>query len=271
MDKIVIKDLEVFANHGVFNEEKVLGQKFIISLELNLSTREAGISKDLNKSIHYGEVCHKVEEEFKKESYDLIETACEKICKYLLEEYPLLHSVKMILKKPWAPILRSLDTVWIEIERKWSKAYLAYGSNLGDKEENINKALDIINNSGHTKVVKTSTLIKTEPWGYTDQDEFLNGVCEVKTLLTPKELMEFLLDTEKELKRERVIKWGPRTIDLDIIFFDDLITDDEYIVLPHPRMHERKFVLEPLAEIAPYKVHPLYRKRVFELLNSLEK
>ncbi|MGL5244096.1 MAG: dihydroneopterin aldolase, partial [Sarcina sp.] len=82
MDKIIIKDLEVFANHGVFNEEKKLGQKFLISLELGLSLREAGVSGDLSKSVHYGEVCHRVEEEFKRESYDLIETACEKICSY---------------------------------------------------------------------------------------------------------------------------------------------------------------------------------------------
>lgn len=269
MDKVVVKDLEVFAYHGVFAEEKKLGQKFLITLELSLSTREAGISGDLGKSVHYGELCHKVEEEFKKESYDLIETACEKTCKFILKEYELIDSVKMILKKPWAPIHRSLDTVWIEIERKWNKAYIAYGSNMGNKEKFIQEALEKINESGHTKVIKESTLITTEPWGYEEQDEFLNGACEIKTLLTPRELMKFLLEVEQELKRERVIKWGPRTIDLDIIFYEDLITEDEEVTLPHPRMHLREFVLEPLNEIAPYKIHPLYRKRVFELLEEV--
>lgn len=99
----------------------------------------------------------------------------------------------------------------------------------------------------------------------------LNGACKIKTLLNPKELIKFLLSVEQKLKRERKIKWGPRTIDLDVIFFNDLISEDEDIILPHPRMHERSFVLAPLNEIAPYKIHPLYRKRVFELLEELNK
>ncbi|HJF34433.1 2-amino-4-hydroxy-6-hydroxymethyldihydropteridine diphosphokinase [Clostridium perfringens] len=271
MDKIIIKDFEVFGNHGVFEEEKRLGQKFVLSIELFLDTREAGVTGDLSKSVHYGELAHKVEEEFKKQSYDLIETAAEKLCEFILLEYNLVKKVKVSLKKPWAPILRSLDTVSIEIERGWNEAYLSYGSNIGDKKYYIEEALNEINKAYHTKIIKKSNLIETEPWGYTEQDEFLNGACKIKTLLNPKELIKFLLSVEQKLKRERKIKWGPRTIDLDVIFFNDLISEDEEIILPHPRMHERSFVLEPLNEIAPYKVHPLYRKRVFELLEELNK
>ncbi|EHK2400276.1 2-amino-4-hydroxy-6-hydroxymethyldihydropteridine diphosphokinase [Clostridium perfringens] len=271
MDKIIIKDFEVFGNHGVFEEEKRLGQKFVLSIELFLDTREAGVTGDLSKSVHYGELAHKVEEEFKKQSYDLIETAAEKLCEFILLEYNLVKKVKVSLKKPWAPILRSLDTVSIEIERGWNEAYLSYGSNIGDKKYYIEEALNEINKAYHTEIIKKSNLIETEPWGYTEQDEFLNGACKIKTLLNPKELIRFLLDIEQKLKRERKIKWGPRTIDLDVIFFNDLISEDEEIILPHPRMHERSFVLEPLNEIAPYKVHPLYRKRVFELLEELNK
>lgn len=271
MDKIIIKDFEVFGNHGVFEEEKRLGQKFVLSIELFLDTREAGVTGDLSKSVHYGELAHKVEEEFKKQSYDLIETAAEKLCEFILLEYTLVKKVKVSLKKPWAPILRSLDTVSIEIERGWNEAYLSYGSNIGDKKYYIEEALNEINKAYHTKIIKKSNLIETEPWGYTEQDEFLNGACKIKTLLNPKELIKFLLSVEQKLKRERKIKWGPRTIDLDVIFFNDLISEDEEIIIPHPRMHERSFVLEPLNEIAPYKIHPLYRKRVFELLEELNK
>lgn len=269
MDKIVINDLEVFGFHGVFKEEKVLGQKFLISMELELDTREAALTGDLTKSVHYGELCHRVEEEFKKESYDLIETVSENIAQFILCEYALVKAVKVTLKKPWAPIHRSLDTVYIEIYRKWHKAYLGMGSNMGDKEENINDALNIINQSTHTKVIKGSKLITTEPWGYTDQEEFINGACEIKTLLSPKELVKFLLQIESDLKRERIIKWGPRTLDLDVLLYDDLISEDEEIIIPHPRMHLRKFVMEPLAEIAPYAVHPLLRKRIFEINETL--
>lgn len=270
MDKIVINDLEVFGFHGVFKEEKALGQKFLISMELELDTREAALTEDLTKSVHYGELCHRVEEEFKKESYDLIETVSEKIAEFILGEYELVKAVKVILKKPWAPIHRNLDTVYIEIYRKWHRAYLGMGSNMGDKEGNINDALNIINQSSHTKVVKCSKLITTEPWGYTDQEEFINGACEIRTLLSPKELVNFLLQIERDLKRERIIKWGPRTLDLDVLLYDDLISDDEDIVIPHPRMHLRKFVMEPLAEIAPYAVHPLLRKRIFEINETLK-
>ena len=247
MDKIIIKDFEVFGNHGVFEEEKRLGQKFVLSIELFLDTREAGVTGDLSKSVQYGELAHKVEEEFKKQSYDLIETAAEKLCEFILLEYPLVNKVKVSLKKPWAPIGRHLDYAAVE------------------------EALNEINKAYHTEIIKKSNLIETEPWGYTEQDEFLNGACKIKTLLNPKELIKFLLSIEQKLKRERKIKWGPRTIDLDVIFFNDLISEDEEIILPHPRMHERSFVLEPLNEIAPYKIHPLYRKRVFELLEELNK
>lgn len=271
LDKIIIKDFEIFANHGVFKEEKVLGQKFIVSLELLVSTREAAITEDLTNSVHYGELCERVEEEIQRQSYDLIETVAEKIAEFILIEYSLVKEVKVNLKKPWAPVARHLDYVAVEINRKRSRAFIALGSNMGDKEKNLINAIEKIKSFNHTSVKKVSSFIKTEPWGYLDQEEFLNGVIEIDTLLPPKELVRLLLSTEEELKRERIIKWGPRTIDLDVILYDDLITEDEEILIPHPRMHERMFVLEPLAEIAPYVVHPLLNKRIIQLKEELSK
>ncbi len=220
-DKIVIRDLEIFAFHGVFEGEKSVGQKFLVSLELSLDLSLASRNNDLTKSVHYGELCEKIEAEFKKESYDLIETACEKLCEFVLLEYDIVNEVKVIVKKPWAPIHKSLDTVFIEMTRRWSKAYLSYGSNMGNKREYIERALKILDDFKFIKLIKKSTLIDTKPWGYTEQDDFLNGACIIKTILNPTSLMEFLLDVEKKLDRERKIKWGPRTIDLDIIFYDD--------------------------------------------------
>lgn len=97
----------------------------------------------------------------------------------------------------------------------------------------------------------------TEPWGYENQEEFLNGVIKVETYLTPRELMSTLLKIENDLGRVREIKWGPRIIDLDIVLYDDVISNDEFVILPHPLMHLRDFVLKPLKEIAPYALHPL--------------
>lgn len=269
IDRILVKDLEVYANHGVFKEEKVLGQKFLITIELFLSLREAGKTGDLTKSVHYGELSHKVEEEFKKKSYDLIEEATEALAEFILKEYDFIDKVKVSIKKPWAPIGRPLDYVEVCIERAWHISYIALGSNMGNKEEHLNNALEMIN-CEHTKVIKVAPFLKTEPWGYTDQDEFLNSVCMVKTILTPDELMDFLLQCEKDLKRERIIKWGPRTIDLDILFYDDLIIGSEKTIIPHPRIQERMFVLEPLSNISPYLMHPVLNKRIIDIKAELE-
>ncbi|WP_291579849.1 2-amino-4-hydroxy-6-hydroxymethyldihydropteridine diphosphokinase [Clostridium sp. UBA6640] len=271
MDKIYIKDLEIFANHGYFQEEKKLGQKFILSFELDLDLSGAGEKDDLDKTVHYGILCEEIEKEFTKTSYDLLEKAAEEIVNFILLKYEAVNKVKLKLKKPWAPVRKHLDYVAIEIERQWHKAYIAIGSNLGDKEKNIREALEIISNSNHTKINKIAKYYNTEPVGYTDQDEFLNTAIEIKTLLNPKNLMKFLLEVEKSLKRERIIRWGPRTLDLDVIFYDDLISSDEEVIIPHPRMEERLFVLNPLCDIAPYKLHPILNKRIIDIRDSILK
>lgn len=269
MDKVYLKNVEIFANHGVFKEEKTLGQKFILDIELSLNLEEAGKTGDLTKSVHYGELCHGIEKVFIGESYDLIETAAEKVAEYTLITYPIVQSVKVRLKKPWAPIGRHLDYAAVEIERGWHEGYLSMGSNMGDKRKNLKEAIDKIDSSDDIIVERISSFIVTEPWGYENQEEFLNGALKIKTTLSPKELMKKLLLIEDEMKRERIIKWGPRIIDLDIIFYDDLISEDEYVILPHPRMEEREFVLKPLCEIAPNKIHPVLNKRVFRLLEEI--
>lgn len=270
MDKIYLKDIEIFANHGVFQEEKTLGQKFILSLELSLDFSKAAKKADLSGSVHYGELCHNVENIFKEETCDLLETLVYKIGQYVLDTYKMVKEVKVCLKKPWAPIGRHLDYAAVETTMSRHKAYIALGSNMGDKEEYIRSAIKAISKIDATKVTKESKLLVTEPWGNEDQEEFLNGVIEIETYISPRELMSNLLAIEKSLNRKREIKWGPRTIDLDIILYDDVISSDEFIILPHPLMHLREFVLKPFCEIAPYAIHPLKNKRVFELLEEIK-
>lgn len=267
MDKIYIEDLEIYGFHGVNQQEKDMGQRFLISLELFLSLAEAGESDDLSKTVSYAQVCVDVEEEFKKEKYDLIEKAAEKLAEFILTTYELVDRVKVKIKKPWAPIGKPLNHVAVEIDRGWHTAYVAIGSNMGDKEENLNSAIELINSAAFNEVIKVSKFYETKPVGYLEQDNFLNGALEVKTLLSPRKLMQFLLEKEEDLKRERIIKWGPRTIDLDILLYDNLITCEEEIIIPHPRMHERLFVLKPLSDIAPYIMHPILNKRIIELSN----
>lgn len=270
MDKLYIKDFEVFAYHGVFPEEKTLGQKFLISVTLSLDMQEAALTGDLTKSVHYGELCHALEVEFKKESHDLIETAGEMLATFVLKHYPMVKDVSITIKKPWAPILKSMDTVAIEINRGWHQAFIGLGTNMGDRNQNLTEAIAAINATPGIEVLIQSTIIETEPWGYTDQDAFLNCVLKIRTTLPPHVLMNLLLDIELGLKRERTIHWGPRTIDLDILFYDNLVTDDPHVILPHPRIQDRAFVMESMAEIAPYFVHPLLNKRMIEIYDTLK-
>ena len=145
-------------------------------------------------------------------------------------------------------------------------AYVALGSNLGDKEANLRKALELLEERG-VEVVKTSSFICTEPYGVTDQPQFLNGVCEVRTSLVPLALLHTLLEIEQEMGRVRLRHWGERNIDLDLLLYEDVVLDTEELKLPHPDMQNRDFVLLPLAEIAPKLVHPILQKSIEELSN----
>ena len=270
-DRIYIKDLEIIAYHGVLKEEKELGQRFFISLEIQTDFREAGKNDDLTKTISYAEVCDDIEKIFLTAKYNLIEKCAEEIAEFLLEKYSRISELKVKIKKPWAPIRKAIDHVAVEIVRKRHKAYISLGSNIGDKEKNLNMALEEIKKISGTQIKKVSGFLITKPFGYTEQDDFLNAAAELETLLMPEELLKELLAVEQKLGRVREIKWGPRLIDLDILIFDDEVIDEENITIPHPWMSERMFVLEPFAEIAPNVVHPLSRKRIRELKNELEK
>lgn len=271
MDKIKIKDLEVYANHGVFPEEKKLGQKFLVSVDLLTNTRAAGLSGNLKKSIHYGEVCHIIGEYLKENTFDLIESAAEHLAEHLLLSVANLQGVKLEIKKPWAPIGLPLETVSVEITRQWNEACVAIGSNLGDKAAYLQLGIAWLREQVRIKELRQSQFLETKPYGYLEQDDFLNGCLVFKTLYSPEELLDVLLEGERKAERVREIHWGPRTLDMDLIFYENLVLSTERLVLPHPEMQKRLFVLKPLAEIAPYKVHPLSGKRVVELLEELEK
>ena len=271
MDKIIIENLELIAEHGVFKEEKFLGQKFIISVEMTTDTREAGKTGNLNASTHYGFVADDIEKIFTGESFDLIETCAEKIAEMILTKYPLISEVKVTIKKPWAPIRKHFDFVAVEITRKWHTVYLSLGTNMGDKKKNLLAAIEKIGKLENTKINSQRTILETENFCYTEKYMFLNACLEIKTLFTPHELLDNLLKTELDMGRVRTIKWGPRIIDIDILFFDDEIIQDKNLAVPHPWISERMFVLEPLCEIAPNLIHPLERKPVATLKRILEK
>ncbi|APH19429.1 2-amino-4-hydroxy-6-hydroxymethyldihydropteridine diphosphokinase [Clostridium botulinum] len=148
-------------------------------------------------------------------------------------------------------------------------AYVAFGSNMGKKENYIKRALEKIEERG-MEIIKVSSIYETEPYGVLDQDSFLNGVVKIETNLTPEDLIGELLNIEKQLDRVRERRWGPRTIDLDIIFYDDLIINEKDLVIPHKDMENREFVLKPLCDIDENFIHPVLKKSVRELYDRLK-
>ena len=184
MDKIIITDLELFGRHGVYPEEQVLGQKFLVSAELFMDTRKAGKTDCLEESVNYGTVCHEIKTFLEEHTYHLIEAAAEHTAEYLLLQFPLLSQVTLELKKPWAPIGLSVESVSVKIARKWHTVYAALGSNMGDREAYLAGAVNALRDTEGIRVETVSDFLMTAPYGVTDQDPFLNGCMKLQTLLT---------------------------------------------------------------------------------------
>ena len=269
MDKIVIKDLEIFAYHGVLPEEKAKGQTFVLTAELFCDLREAGLTDNLDKTVNYAQVCEDIYKVMTGDKFDLIEAVAENIADTILLKYELIKKVRIIVSKPEAPIDMDFDTVCVDITRKKHIAYLGIGSNLGDKESYLDYAVDQLNKDDYIKVSKVSSYIVTKPYGNVEQDDFLNGCLEIETLYTPSELLAVVNDIEQGAGRKRLIHWGPRTLDIDILLYDREIIMEEKLIVPQVEMGKREFVLKPLCEIAPFAYHPGYNKTVMELYDIL--
>ena len=238
---------------------------------LNTRLQEAGEKDDLNLSTDYGAVCEKITQVMTEETCLLIEAAAERTAREILLSFPAVESLELTLHKPQAPIPLPFEDAAVRIRRGWHTAYVALGSNLGDREAFLKMGIDGVNAHPFCRVEETAPVYTTTPYGGVKQGEFLNTVMKVRTLLEPEPLLDLLQSLEQKAGRERKVHWGPRTLDLDLLFYDDRILTAPRLIVPHPDMENRDFVLKPLCDIAPGLVHPVSRRTVIALLRDLEK
>lgn len=270
MDEIRIENLEVYAYHGVYPEENKKGQSFFVNAILYTDTRAAGLEDDLALSTNYGEICQFIYQWMKEHTYQLLETVTETVARQILLHFPHVRELELEVRKPQAPIRLPFESVSVKIRRGWHRVYLSLGSNLGDRRAYLERAVEALKGNEDIRVTRVSDWIETKPYGNVEQGDFLNGVLEADTLLRPKELLEELHYLEQQAGRERLIHWGPRTLDLDILFYDNCTFESPELVIPHRDLQNREFVLKPMAQIAPYFRHPVLGKTVQELMEDLK-
>ncbi len=265
MDEITIEKLEIFANHGVYDFEKKEGQTFFI--DVTFTVNEPSLD-DITATVDYGSVSKEVYDFVTKNNYDIIEKLAGDLASDLLTKFNI-HSVEVTVNKPNAPIPLKFENVKAIVKKAWVRSYIAFGSNLGNREEYIKNAIKTTENCPEIRLKRVSRIIETEPYGVTDQPNFLNGVMEIDTIFTKQELLAFCKNLEKEAGRVTTRRWGERTFDADVIFFGDEVYYSDSLVIPHPEMHLRRFVLEPLCELCPHFIHPVKKESVKELLQKL--
>ena len=269
-DEIRIDNLEVFAYHGVRRDEKENGQTFYVNAVLYTDIRPAGREDDVSLSTNHSEICHFITNWMQETLYDLIETVADTLAEQILLNFGAIQGIVLEIRKPHAPVGLPFESVSVRIERSWHQVYLSVGSNLGDRAAFIKQGIDQLEEHLLIQVQKVADTVETEGYGFTDQPKFLNTAVKARTLLTPRELLDQLKLIEDSAGRTREVRWGPRTLDLDIVFYDKLIYEDDRLILPHVDMENRYFVLKPLSQLAPNFRHPILGKTVMQMLEALD-
>ena len=259
-----------FEGHtGCFDFEKKDGQKFIVSLELFVDRIKGCYTDELSDTVDYSKVYEITKEIVTSDSGNLIECLAQKIADGVLKADNRIEKVIVTVSKPEAPVKGIFETMEVTIERaKKEFVILSLGSNMGDREANILAAEEALKALPGIEGFTEASIYETEPVGLEDQPYFLNTCVGFYTDIEPFDLLDRIHVIENDLLRRREVHWGPRTIDIDIIFYGDKVIMKPELTVPHPRWYLRSFVTVPLREIKDVgQYHPddkevsLYRKR----------
>lgn len=266
-DRITIDGIVVSTLVGALPHEREIRQPIRVDLELDVDLHDAGRSDELADTVHYGEVAARVVETMQESKDVLLERLADRVAETVVG-FERVEAVDVTVTKIRPPVPETLDHTAVRIRRSAADyelspreahtAIVALGSNLGDREGYLRLAVDRLGT-----VTRTSDVYETAPVGGPDgQGAYLNMVVEVRTILDPYALLRRCRQIEAEGMRQRTVRWGPRTLDVDLLFYEDVTIDDPRLTLPHPRLAERRFVLEPLSEIAPERCPAGWRERL---------
>ena len=272
MFKIKIKDLKLFGYHGVKQEEKTSGQNFLFNISIDIakdSFEKDGLYQDnILNTVNYSEIITLIKEINSNNRFNLLETFSEVLAEKIISYSPLILKVKVRIEKISPPIKESIGSVGVEIELERnpnshddepktstkSIVFLSLGSNLGDREKNLRDAVKKLKANQNLDVISISSIYETEPMYVENQEYFYNIVLRaaIKSAYSAFELLGYAKKIEFDMGRKSTYaRYGPRIIDVDILTFGELKIDSDLLVLPHPKIFERNFVLIPLNEIAP--------------------
>ncbi|MBI5090118.1 MAG: 2-amino-4-hydroxy-6-hydroxymethyldihydropteridine diphosphokinase [Actinobacteria bacterium] len=259
-DRIDINGLVVNAVVGALPHEREAAQPVRIDLSLHVDPRDARRTDELADTANYGDVTERVADAVRESKDVLLERLAERVAEVAVG-FDRVEGVEVSVTKIRPPIPEMVDTTAVRIRRRRSDfeqgprrahtAIVALGSNLGDRASYLRMAVERLGD-----VTAMSQVYETDPIGPEGQGAYLNMVVVVRTWLDPYGFIRRCQQIESEAMRQRVVRWGPRTLDVDLLFYDDITIDDPELTVPHPRFAERRFVLTPLAEVAPERCPP---------------
>jgi dihydroneopterin aldolase/2-amino-4-hydroxy-6-hydroxymethyldihydropteridine diphosphokinase len=259
-DRIEINGLVVTTVVGALPHERELAQPVRIDLSLHVDLRDAGRTDELGDTANYGEVTQRVADVVRESKDVLLERLAERVAEIAVG-FDRVEGVEVTVTKVRPPVPEQVETTAVRIQRRRADfdqstrtshtAIVALGSNLGDREHYLRLAV------GHLgEVVAMSKVFETDPMGPQGQGAYLNMVVVVRTWLDPYGFIRRCQHIEASALRQRVVRWGARTLDVDLLFYDDVVIDDPDLTVPHPGIAERRFVLAPLSEVAPERCPP---------------